>query len=788
MEWQFCGKFPQNACILSRCRAPGGSSAKLLKIGDGHGLHDDSAMTRIHLLILWHMHQPQYRHPSSGRYVLPWTRLHALKDYYGMVKLVEEFPSLRMTFNMVPALGQQLEEYASGKFRESWFETAFTLAENLNAEQKAEILLRAFQVNHETLMARWPRFVELYQQMRAHGDEAAASFSLNDWRDLQTLSQLAWMDEEYLAHDPVVSEISARGRNFTEENKAALRSKQLELLARVLPEYRRAADRGQIEISTTPFYHPILPLLCDSDVARESNGRSPLLQPPFRHPEDAREQLLRARAWHEKTFGRAPVGLWPSEGSVSDQALEIAAELGFRWFASDEGVLGRTLSAGFGRDGSGIPDNLEKLYSPWRLEFGKAPGAASAATLPAARSIVGFFRDHYMSDLVGFVYSRMNQPAAASDLHRRIRAIAERANSPKPLLVPIILDGENAWEYFQAGGREFLRNFYRLIANDADIRTVTASEAADEAAAEPNAAPAVNHLVPGSWIQANFDVWAGDAEDIRAWELLREAREAYARQLRSQEQGHAGAPSAQKLAAAYESLLAAEGSDWCWWYGPEHSSANDAEFDALYRAHLTEVYVALGMQTPETLAQPVKRAPEHALVVPPSEYLQVKIDGRESSYFEWLGAGLYSPERHGGAMHGRAYYLHEVRYGFDEENLFVRVDALPGALEELHEFEFHLKIKAHEDLLVIAQIKDRAVVSVSVERDNMCLLDSAGRVAAAYANILEVKVSRALLPGRPQNSLAIGVGLWHGGLPVDVLPAEGAFTIALGAECFAWAD
>ena len=173
-------------------------------------------MTRIHLLILWHMHQPQYRHPSSGRYVLPWTRLHALKDYYGMVKLVEEFPSLRMTFNMVPALGQQLEEYASGKFRESWFETAFTLAENLNAEQKAEILLRAFQVNHETLMARWPRFVELYQHMRAHGDEAAASFSLNDWRDLQTLSQLAWMDEEYLAHDPVVSEISARGRNFTE--------------------------------------------------------------------------------------------------------------------------------------------------------------------------------------------------------------------------------------------------------------------------------------------------------------------------------------------------------------------------------------------------------------------------------------------------------------------------------------------------------------------------------------------------------------------------------------------
>jgi len=230
-------------------------------------------MTRIHLLILWHMHQPQYRDPSTGRYVLPWTRLHALKDYFGMVKLLEEFPTLRMTFNMVPTLGAQLEEYASGKFREPWFDIAFTPAEQLDAAQKQEILLRAFQLNHDNLMARWPRFVELYRQMTAAGDEAAISFSLSDWRDLQTLSQLAWMDEEYLAHDPVIREISARGANFTEENKTALREKQLELLGRVLPEYRRAAERGQIEISTTPFYHPILPLLCDSDVARESNPR-----------------------------------------------------------------------------------------------------------------------------------------------------------------------------------------------------------------------------------------------------------------------------------------------------------------------------------------------------------------------------------------------------------------------------------------------------------------------------------------------------------------------------------
>ena len=740
----------------------------------------DETMTRIHLLILWHMHQPQYRDPATGRYVLPWTRLHALKDYFGMVKLLEEFPSLRMTFNNVPALGQQLEEYASGKFRESWFETAFTPAESLTAAQKAEILLRAFQVNHENLMARWPRYVELYQQSRAAGDEAATNFSLNDWRDLQTLSQLAWMDEEYLANDPVVREISARGANFTAENKKALREKQLELLGRVLPEYRRAAERGQIEISTTPFYHPILPLVCDTDVARESNPRSPLIAPPFRHPEDAREQLVRARAWHERVFGKPPVGLWPSEGSVSNAALEIAAELGFRWFATDEGVLGRAILAGFGRDAAGIPDNADRLYSPWRLK------------LEGDRSIVGFFRDHYISDLVGFVYSRMNQQAAAVDLHRRIRMIGERVQSSRPLVVSIILDGENAWEYFPGGGREFLRQFYRSIASDPDIRTLTAAEAAEEA----GDAPTVSHLVPGSWIQANFDVWAGDAEDVRAWDLLRDARAAYAQAQKAREQPEA--PSAEKLAAAYESLLAAEGSDWCWWYGPEHSSANDAEFDALYRSHLTEVYLALGLQAPEALAQPVKRAPERALVVAASARLDVKVDGRESSYFEWLGAGLYSADRRSGAMHGRVYSLHELRYGFDDERLYLRVDSLPGALDDMREFEFHVRVKAVEEILIVARIRDGALVECSVERDNVCLLKTAGLVDAAFKNIFELSLSRELLPSctSPQNgvaatpaatTLAIGVALWNSGLPVDVLPAEGALTVPLGEDAFAWA-
>jgi alpha-amylase/alpha-mannosidase (GH57 family) len=239
-------------------------------------------MNCVNLVILWHMHQPQYRDPSTGVYFLPWTRLHALKDYWGMVKLLEEFPDVHMTFNVVPSLAMQIQEYASGNFKETWFDLAFAPADSLSAEMRRGILERAFQVNHENLLKRWPRFVELYEAVQRSGVEAAKSrFGVQDWRDLQVLSQLAWMDEEYIGKDPVVNALSAKGKGYTEAEKGHLKAKQLELLALVLPEYARAAQRGQIEISTTPFYHPILPLLCDSDVARKASPYTPLPHPPF---------------------------------------------------------------------------------------------------------------------------------------------------------------------------------------------------------------------------------------------------------------------------------------------------------------------------------------------------------------------------------------------------------------------------------------------------------------------------------------------------------------------------
>jgi alpha-amylase/alpha-mannosidase (GH57 family) len=727
-------------------------------------------MKRVHLVVLWHMHQPQYRDPETGRYVLPWTRLHALKDYWGMVEVLREFPNFHATFNVVPALGMQLEEYASGTFNEPWFSLAFKNADELTREDKAEIIARAFQVNQERLMSRWPRFVELFEWSRpAGGAQALVSFTARDWRDLQLLSQLAWMEESWLEKEAVVSRLATKGKDYTEKDKSALRKKQLEFLGLVLPVYRDAAQRGQMEISTTPFYHPILPLICDSDIARVANPGTPLPRRAYRRPEDAREQLQLARQYHERVFGAKPAGLWPSEGSVSDQALTIAGEEGFKWFGTDEGVLGRTLNVGFLRDGNGIPANADRLYKPWHVQVGP-------------NGVTGLFRDHHLSDLVGFVYSRMEAKAAAADLHTRMRHLGETVQSDQPLTICLFLDGENAWEYYAGNGRAFLREFYARIQDDQDFRALTATEAIAAAGEIPSTAG----IFPASWINANFDVWIGHAEDIAAWELLWDAREAYARALEARKQGRSDAPTETALKDAHESLLAAEGSDWTWWFGPEHSTANDAEFDALYRKHLSAIYLAIGQVAPEELAKPIKRRPEHAVQLAPTGRLDIKVDGRDTSYFEWLGAGLYSPERRGGSMHGRVFYLHELRYGFEAERFCVRIDPFVEALGELEDPEFRVTIGGAEEVTLVVNLEQGHVQGFAVEKDRLCLLNPQRIAEAAFERVLEVAIHKDQLNLKGQTKLRLGVALWHGGLPVDVLPAEGFLDVNLGEDHSAW--
>jgi alpha-amylase/alpha-mannosidase (GH57 family) len=717
-------------------------------------------MTRVHVVFLWHMHQPEYRDPSTGAFVLPWTRLHALKDYWGMVKLLERFPGIHATFNLVPSLIRQIEQYVEGDFHDPWFDLAFQAAEEMSSDQRAAFLARAFHANHEQMIGRWPRYRQLHGKAQQMGAAAAQRFTTGELRDLQVLSQLAWTDEEYLDQDPVIRGLAEKGAGFDEQEKRALREKQAEIVSQVLPEYRRASERGQIEISVSPFYHPILPLLVHSDVVREANPHSPQVHPPFRHPEDAREQLVRARAIAESVFGRAPAGLWPSEGGVSEPVARLAAEAGFAWLASDEGVLGRTLEIGFQRDAWGVPENAGRLYSPHRIARKEG-------------EIAAVFRDHFLSDLIGFVYSRMSPEAAAEDFHRRLRAIGETVASARPLTVPVILDGENAWECYVRNGRPFLAELYRRIEADPEIRALTVSEAI----AAAGELPAIHRLAAGSWINANFDIWCGGGEDLVAWELLREAHDVYDAELARSPQ------PPPRFEHALESLLAAEGSDWCWWYGPEHTSADDPDFDALFRAHIAQVYAALGRRAPDRLAQPIAGKARQGVLIPPSGYISPRIDGRVSNYFEWMGAGLYAADHRGASMHGTVDYLGELHYGFDEENFYLRVDPAPGALDPLGSCEFRLLVEAGGALRVAARIEGRRLRELAVEREDQTLPE--GVVEAAFDRILEVRIARSAVAA-VEPRLRVSVALWQGELPIDVLPVGGNLEVRLGEEDFAW--
>lgn len=603
-------------------------------------------MTRV--AILWHMHQPYYEDLVTREHILPWVRLHALKDYYGMVALLREFPGVKVTFNLVPSLLVQLEAFAEDRARDRYLELSLKPAADLDAGEIAFVTENFFHAQRERMIDPYPRYAELLARR-------GAPLDVDDVRDLQVWQKLAWLDPMYLEGDDRARALVAKDRGFTEEDKAVLRAIELEILNKAIPEYRAAAERGQIEISSSPFYHPILPLLCDTDVYLTTHPESKMPRQRFVHPEDALEQLAQAARYHARLFGRTPVGLWPSEGSVSDAMTPLVARAGFRWMATDELILARTLGITFSRDGYGHVEQPQRLYAPYTI----AAGGASVACA---------FRDHVLSDLIGFSYASWPAQAAADDFVSRLveagRRYRQRGGRGEPL-VSVILDGENAWEHFEGGGRPFLRALYGRLASHPELQTVTFAEGCT--------APAetLPSIFPGSWIDANFYIWIGHADDQRGWSQLADARQML--------DDVSGADPAA-VDRAREEVFIAEGSDWFWWYGDDHSSAHDLEFDDLFRRHLRNAYQLVQRPVPDELyVSNISTGPATAAAqTEPTALLAPTLDGEATSYFEWLGAGNLEVRPVGGAMHrvsGRPAAITAVYFGFDLEHLFVRVDA-----------------------------------------------------------------------------------------------------------------
>lgn len=556
--------------------------------------------------ILWHLHQPDYRDPETGRPVMPWTRLHGLRGYRDLcVEVLERREAV--TLNLVPVLLDQLAAYAEGQ-EDDHLALTERSADALDEAAIASIR-RDFVAGHPTMVDTWPAWRALAEALRGDG-----RLTVQQLRDAQVWSTLAWFGATAVRDFPALAELRRKGVGFTEDDKAAMLEAQREILVELPGLFAAVARSGHASLCTSPYDHPILPLLVDVQHARRNLDHVPG-DLDFRWPEDALLHLTRARARIEAHTGVAPKGVWPSEGSVSPEVVELIGEAGFSWLASDEEVLQLSDRVGGGIGG-------------WDLGHG----------------VMGFFRDRDLSDRIGFRYATRPAADAAEDL---VSAMESKGGDG---VISVVLDGENPWEAFADAGAAFREALARRL-EKSPVRPITFDEASTRAPAGR-----VSRLHTGSWIFANFHIWCGHADDHAAWRLLGDARKAI--------------ESSPHRDAALEHLLPAEGSDWTWWYGDDFDTPFADVFDRAFRSHLRAAYLAAGLEVPAAVDRPI-RGPRRSDVEAPAGLVSPSLD--RLAWAHWEAAGQLRWPRGGSMSGGEA--APTVRFGWDRDgDLWLRVD------------------------------------------------------------------------------------------------------------------
>lgn len=654
----------------------------------------------LYVALIWHQHQPLYKSRDTagvtGKYRLPWVRLHGTKDYLDLVLLLERYPKLHQTVNLVPSLILQLEDYVAGTAIDPYLAAALTPTEMLSVEQQQFIVEHFFDGNHHTLIDPHPRYKELYGMRQDKGRQwCLDNWTGQDYSDLLAWHNLAWIDPLFW-DDPEIAGWLKQGRNFSLGDRQRIFSKQKEILSRIIPQHRKMQEAGQLEVTTTPYTHPILPLLADTNVGRRAVHNMNLPQTRFTWEEDIPRHLRKAWEMYEDRFGCAPRGLWPSEQSVSPEILPYITKQGFKWICSDEAVLGHTLKHFFHRDEVGNVLDPEKLYRPYRLE-----------TEHGDLAIV--FRDHRLSDLIGFTYGTMNPKQASADLVGHLDAIArtlkhhqpgDGTSLEQPWLVNIALDGENCWEYYERDGIPFLESLYETLSEHSEIKLVTVSEFIEQF--PPTETIPEGQLHTGSWVDGSFTTWIGDPAKNRAWDLLTEARQVLYEHPEATEENNP---------EAWEALYAAEGSDWFWWFGEGHSSNQDAMFDQLFREHLCAIYEALNEPIPPSVKRPVEvheAQGDHR----PQSFIHPVINGIGDEQ-DWDKAGRIEIGGARGTMH-QSSAMQRLWYGVDHLNFYLRLDFKSGVQPgkdipgELHLLWFYPDRTMHNSPAPLAELPDEA--------------------------------------------------------------------------------
>lgn len=533
----------------------------------------------LSLVFCWHFHQPDYR-DADGRYQLPWTYLHALKDYADMAAHLEAAPALRCVVNFVPTLVEQLDDYATqfagGELRDPLL--ACLLEPDLAALDNAtrrQLVEQCFKLNHPTMLEPFPAYRRLYTLWKTveESGEAGISYLSGQYlADLVMWYHLAWTGETVRRARPELLAWMERGEGYGVEDRRALFDLYGGILSGLLPRYRHLAERGQIELSTTPHSHPILPLLLDFQAARDARPDLPLPD-SVAYPggeERATQHVQAAIATHRAHFGIPPAGFWPAEGGVSEAALHVLSQAGVKWAASGEGVLRHSLV----KAGRSLDRKPEWISTPYRL---------------AGEETVLFFRDDHLSDLIGFEYKGWHGADAVRHLLHALEELRRQAPGPNPV-ISIIMDGENAWECYPYNGYYFLSDLFAELSEHPSIRPSTFSEYLSDHPSAPRPLPA---LAAGSWVYGDFTTWMGDAAKNRAWDWLCAAKLAYDAVVEMLPEDEAA--NAEAL------LKSCESSDWFWWFGDYNPADAVVSFDRVYRQKLKRLYQTLRIPAPDAL-------------------------------------------------------------------------------------------------------------------------------------------------------------------------------------------
>ncbi|OFW61235.1 MAG: hypothetical protein A2133_11100 [Actinobacteria bacterium RBG_16_64_13] len=705
----------------------------------------------LHVAFVWHMHQPYYRSARTGAFEMPWARMHALKDYLDMVDILADYPDLHQTFNLVPSLVEQLEDYASGDFTDTYWEHTLKPAADLDPGERAFIVERMCERADHPRARSYPRYLELAHKREAHasrGRQACAdAFTVPELRDLQIWFNLAWFDPRAL-ESGALHELVSQGRDFREQDKFILAETQAAILARTLPAYRDAAARGQAELSTSPYFHPILPLLANSDSARIAAPGTLLPSRRFAHPEDAAEHVSNAVAKHQLVFGELPRGMWCSEQAVGEDVIPLLLDAGLAWTISDETVLALSLSGVIASDSPGqtsrgaertasVRLDPEDLYRAYRLER-------------EDKELAIVFRDHTLSDLVGFAYQSWNSRDAAADFLRRL---GELRNTGQPELVTIALDGENAWEYYPRDGRDFLEYLYEGLSTDPSFRCVTVSEHLRQSPP----ARSLGWLHTGSWIGGDLRTWSGDHGHQAAWDLLHDARDVAAPRRR-----FSGDP---KVEAAWRHILVAEGSDWFWWFGDHHHTDLDHVWDLDFRTRLQTVYQLLGEPIPVELFLPILEHLPSEQPAPPQGPLAPEIDGLISHPDEWRLAGYLASVPASTMQPAETAAIAEVRFGWNRGGLCLLV--VPSPSTSLLGLEIEIRFaRSGEGNEPVASLllEEQGQVAVSCTRGALL----AGAAVAAWKEVLEASLPIRLSALATDGAVGLVVHIGRGGLTEHV--------------------